>query len=99
MIDAWLFEHKVDVEVVRLAYERTVDAIGKASIPYANSIIERWASEKLLTSEAILAAEAEHAKQNATQPTPGNSFDTNDFFDAALQRSFGEDYVPAGDQN
>ena len=99
MIDAWLFEHKVDVEVVRLAYERTVDAIGKASIPYANSIIERWASEKLLTSEAILAAEAAHAKQNATQPTPGNSFDTNDFFDAALQRSFGEDYVPAGDQN
>jgi DnaD/phage-associated family protein len=98
MIDAWLFEHKVDLEVIRLAYERTVDAIGKASVPYANSIVERWASEKLLTAEAILAAEAEREKQSAVTVTPGNSFDTHDFFDAALQRSFGEDYIPAGEQ-
>lgn len=98
MFDAWLFTHGFDLEVVRMAYERTVNATGKPSVPYANSILERWASEQLKTPEQIIAAEEAHAKQSASEPSAvGSSFDTDDFFYAALKRSYGEDYTPANE--
>jgi hypothetical protein len=76
------------------AYEITVDAIGKSSIPYTNSILERWAAANLHTLAEIDAAEQARAAAGHTQAAPGNSFDTDDFFDAALKRSFGDDYDP-----
>ncbi len=92
LIDAWLFTLHYDMEIITRAYEITVDAIGKASIPYTNSILERWAAAGLRTMAEIDAAEQERAQAPASNPTPGNSFDTDTFFDAALKRSFGEDY-------
>lgn len=94
LINAWLFTYRYGMDVITRAYEITVDAIGKSSIPYTNSILERWAAAGLHTLEEIDRAEAERATQGA-QATPGNSFDTDDFFDAALKRSFGDDYEPA----
>ena len=65
---------------------------------YANAIIERWNSEGLRTLEQIDAAiaESKDKKNGVTKPkkdwapTLGNSFDTDDFFNAALERSFRE---------
>ena len=96
MFEAWLSVHHFTTEVIQMAYERTVNATGKPSIPYANSILERWAAAGLSSVEQINEAEAAYEKQGKSGPTAGNSFDTNDFFDAALQRSFGEDYIPGG---
>jgi DnaD/phage-associated family protein len=96
MFEAWLSVHHFTTEVIQMAYERTVNATGKPSIPYANSILERWAAAGLNSIEQINEAEAAYEKQGKNGPTAGNSFDTNDFFDAALQRSFGEDYIPGG---
>ncbi len=96
MFDAWLFTHGFDMEVIRMAYERTVNATGKPSVPYANSILERWAAEQLKAPEQITAAEQAHAnKASEPQTGVGNSFDTDDFFYAALKRSYGDDYTPA----
>ena len=94
LITAWLSTYQFDMDVITLAYEMTVDAIGKSSIPYTNSILERWAVAGLRTLEEI--QKAEEARTAPKAPTaPGNSFDTDDFFDAALKRSFGDDYEPA----
>lgn len=92
LIDAWMFTYHYGMDVITRAYEITVDAIGKASIPYTNSILERWAAAGLHTMAEIDAAEQARAQEPASNPTPGNSFDTDAFFDAALKRSFGEDY-------
>lgn len=93
MIDAWLFQMHYSNDVIEHAYEITVDAIGKPSIPYTNSILERWAAANLKTLSEIEEAEKDRAGGKASL-TPGNSFDTDDFFGAALNRSFGGDFAP-----
>ena len=94
MFDTWINTHSFSLDAVRIAYEKTIAATGKASVPYANSILERWAAAGLKTVEQIQEAEATYEKQSSSTVKAGNSFDTDDFFDAALQRSFGESYVP-----
>ena len=93
LIDTWLFTYNYGLDIITRAYEMTVDAIGKPSIPYAGSIMERWAAADLHTLSDIDSADAARAAQGKTA-SAGNSFDTDDFFDAALQRSFGEDFKP-----
>ena len=82
-IAKWTGEFAYPVEVIKKAYETTVDAIGKPSFAYADAIIERWYAAGLRDLAAIEAADSEKL------PIEG-SFDTNDFFESALRRSFGE---------
>ncbi len=97
MLRAWVsFGYGIDV--VRRAYELTVNATGEASLPYANSILERWNSEGLHSPEEIDRANEDQqtkksgkaAQKGNGKPTLGNSFDTDDFLKAALRRSFPE---------
>lgn len=92
MINTWLFTYHYDLDVITHAYEVTVDATGNPSIPYANSILDRWAAADLHTLSDIEKADAERTARSKSPTTPGNSFDTDDFFDAALRRSFGDDF-------
>ena len=83
------------IEIVRRAYELTIQATQKPSVDYTNGILERWNSEGLKTEEQIDSylekrKNEQNAKGKTMQPTLGNSFDTDDFFEAALQRSFRE---------
>ena len=98
MFRAWV-SFGYDIEIVRRAYELTVQATGEASLPYANSILERWSSEGLKSAQEIdaaIAAEQEKRRGQRAQKAGksegalGNSFDTDDFFEAALRRSFRE---------
>ena len=97
MLRVWV-SYGYDIEVIRRAYELTIDTAKEPSMPYANAILERWNSEGLRTPEQIDAAIAEAKdKKNGVGkpkkdwlPTLGNSFDTDDFFNAALERSFRE---------
>jgi DnaD/phage-associated family protein len=93
--DAWVLTHGFSMEVIRMAYERTIHATNKPSVAYTNSILERWVSQQLRTPEQIHAAEEAYANRNQNATALGNSFDTDDFFQAALRRSYGEDYLPA----
>ncbi len=109
MLRAWV-SYGYDIEIVRLAYEITVNATHEASLPYTNSILERWNADGLHTKAEIerVLEEQKQAKEekaksaknsksaksskSATNGAPalGNSFDTDDFFEAALRRSFSE---------
>lgn len=75
-------------DVIRRAYEITVNSTGNASIPYANSILERWHSEGLKTIEEIDQRQTEERAEKEGKTTFGNSFQTDDFFKAALEKSF-----------
>ena len=81
LITSWVCDLGYGVDVIKKAYEMTVDATQNPSPSYANAILERWHSEGLNDLEAIEKAEAQKAPSNG-------SFDTDDFFEAALKRSF-----------
>lgn len=80
-IDMWL---KADIseELIRKAYDITVDKTGKASFVYASKIIENWIFAGYKTLTDVENSEANH--KNAIEKS---SFDVDDFFKAALERS------------
>ena len=92
MLRAWTsFGYGIDV--VKMAYETAVQATNEASMPYTNAILERWHADGHQTVEQIeQAVRAEQEKRNGkkTQTKLGNSFDTDDFFRAALDRTFSD---------
>lgn len=86
LISAWINDMKYSVEIIARAYEVTADATGAGSIPYANSVLERWNAEGLRTLEEI---EKSYKKSVGAKKNEG-SFDTDAFFEAAVKRSLGE---------
>ena len=86
MIENWICTMQYDNEVIRLAYEATVDAIGKPSIAYANTILERWYAEGYRTTEDVTNAMEAYRRTKMG----GSSFDIDDFFETALKNTYGE---------
>ncbi len=95
----WLYEFGFGLDIIRLAYDVTVDAKGSPNISYMNSVLANWNRDGLRTPEAIRAADDAHkaaktpvgnTKKQPTEIHKG-SFDTDDFFAAAVRRSFGDD--------
>lgn len=86
MIERWVCVMQYDIEVIRMAYESTVNAINDASIAYANTILERWYAEGLHTTEDV--ERAMQAYKRAKRG--GSSFDLDDFIGAALKNTYKE---------
>lgn len=86
MIEKWVCVMKYDTDILKLAYDSTVDAIGKPSLSYANTILERWYAEGYKTAEEIVRATDEYRRKKMG----GSSFDADDFFNAALKNTYGE---------
>lgn len=89
LFTVWTEEFDYDIEVVRMAYDITVDHTGKAVPKYTNSILERWHAEGLRTA-ADVQAYVERQKAEKAGGTVAKSYDVEDFFEAALQRSYEE---------
>ena len=98
-IHRWLEEWRFDMPMIELAYEATVDSIGEASMRYTDGVLKRWYAEGLNDPAAVAVSDDKwrRAKENGTGKTkaakegkeqPSGSFDTDDFFEAALRRSF-----------
>lgn len=88
-LKSWIDTMGYDIECIRLAYDITVDATHSPAPAYANSILEKWYAAGLLTYDSIVAAEsAKKENRSAEDPRASRSFDTDDFFAAALKRSF-----------
>ena len=79
-IEKWVVTFGYGMDVIRYAYEKNADATKDPTPAYTNAILERWNKEGLKTLADIEAAE------NQKMPGEG-SFDTDDFFEAALKRS------------
>lgn len=96
----WCEEYGYDDAVIGMAYEQTVGATGKPSVPYADSIITRWNKAGCKNAADVLALiEREKAERAPHTPTKGEkrteqdemrSFDVDDFFRHALDRSYGK---------
>ena len=77
----WFDVYGYDDEMIRLAYEKTVNATGKASLAYANGILKKWYADGVKT-----VADVDREAARAT--SVASSFDVNDAFSRALNRSY-----------
>ncbi len=88
MLDNWIFKMHYDRDIIERAYEITVTNTGKAAMAYANRVLTNWHEAGLKTLAEIDEALAEYKKAREGQPAAGTSFDTDDFFEAAIRRSY-----------
>lgn len=86
-IESWTQTMSFGIEVIKIAYEITIDKINEPSLNYANAILESWNASGLKTEEEIRAQMAAEAEAKG-EPASGKSFDSTDFFEAALRRSY-----------
>ena len=84
----WISEWEMPLEVIERAYEITVTRTKEPSVPYTNAILEKWNAEGIRTVEQV--EEVEAGRKSASSIVPGSSFETEDFFDLALKRSYGD---------
>lgn len=91
----WLDEWGFEFDVINRAYEITVDKINEPSVAYMNRVLENWHKSGLNTLEAVeVSLEAyKKSKAEAAQGTSNvngteSGFKTDEFFEAALRRSF-----------
>ncbi len=88
MLDNWIFKMHYDRDIIERAYEITVTNTGKPAIAYANKVLTNWHEAGLKTLAEIDEALADYKKAREGQPAAGTSFDTDDFFEAAIRRSY-----------
>lgn len=87
-IDDWTGKLGYGYEIIKMAYEITVDKINAPSLAYANAILLNWKDANLNTPEEIAAYLETSAKAADEVSAAAKSFDTDDFFAAALSRSY-----------
>lgn len=71
-IDTWFLDYHFDIAMVKLAYERAIDQIGKVSFAYINKILSSW-HDKGITTTQQAAQERQSAK--AMQKSEQSSID------------------------
>ncbi len=95
----WLHDFGYDYDIIELAYNAAVDAKGEPKMSYINSILANWDKDGLRTTAAVeesqrrFRAEKERRKTDPKKGQPSaqeGSFDTENFFDAAVRRSLGD---------
>ena len=88
-ISTWINEYKFDFEIIKLAYEETVNNTTKPSMRYANKVLESWFAEGFKSPEDV--AKAKEKRKGAQSSAQAASFDVDDFFKAAINNGFGDD--------
>lgn len=85
ILNRWFGEWDLRMELVRLAYEKTVDTLGKVSLSYMNAMLKRWYENGLATPEDVEARDRKPEANSAAGYT-----DSDEFFEAALKAGFQE---------
>ncbi len=82
----WIAEREYPFDLIEEAYEVTVNATRSPGVAYADKVLDRWWTEGIRTAKAARDA-ADGKKKKQASPAAG-SFDTDEFFEDALNRSF-----------
>ncbi len=80
-----------DRSVLQLAYESMIASAGKVSFAYMDKILLRWSEAGYTSAEEVRAGqEAYRLEKGGANPKAGgqSSFQTEDFFQKALKRSY-----------
>ncbi|MBQ2863390.1 MAG: DnaD domain protein [Clostridia bacterium] len=101
----WSEEMKVPFELVRVAFERTVEKKGTPQKSYINGILKKWQEANVKTLEELESYE--QSKRGNTQTKTGgqssvgtsgeSTFDIDEFFSAALERTYKDAHTSGSD--
>jgi len=83
--DRWFGEMKLSFDLVKKAYELTVDRIGELKFPYMSKIIEQWYAKGVRTVED---AEKLDSKHKETKAAEGSEYDIEKYFTAAAKKGY-----------
>ncbi len=89
----WGTEMKLPFELVRLAFERTVEKKGTPQKSYINGILTKWHNTGLKSESEVIEFEKNSKpakKAPASTPQGSGSFNVDEFFSAALERTYGK---------
>lgn len=84
-LNDWINKYGFDFEMIKLAYEETVNNTSKPSMSYANKVLESWFADGIKTPEDL--GKAKEKRKGATGAQAA-SFNVDDFFNAAINRGF-----------
>lgn len=89
-INHWLKDLGYGEELVKYAYDLTVEHKLSFNFDYANGILENWYKDGVKTVEDAEKREEEfkNGKKNEKEKPKESSFDTDEFFNLALKRSY-----------
>ena len=103
LFTSWIEEFKFDFDIIRLAYDITVDSTQSAAPKYTNAILKKWHENGLRTLPEIEAyMESEKDKKQIAATPARTQKNTNagkltekqaeveDWFEQRLKQSFGE---------
>ena len=102
LFTAWVEEYAFDFEIIRRAYDITVDNTNEAAPKYTNKILKTWHEKGLRTLEEIEAhEESEKLKRQLSSSAPRTQkknagkltekqAEVEDWFEQRLKQSFGE---------
>lgn len=82
LFDCWFGEWNFSFDMVKLAFEKTIDSTGKLSTTYMNGILRRWQESGFENPEDV-----EKGESSRTSGT-SSSFAGDEFIEAALNRGF-----------
>lgn len=79
-IDEW-YEKNLDLELIKYAYEKTIENIEKLSFPYINKILVAWQTQGFKTAEDVQNFEESSQKSYKQKKFGGNSdgFNAEDY--------------------
>lgn len=100
LFTTWTVEWGFSIEIIKKAYDITVDAIHEAAPKYTNSILKKWHDNGLETEEQIDAYILEERQRAADGRTAAShraktsakleNAEVEDWFDERIRQKFGE---------
>ncbi len=83
--ERWFGEMKYSFDVVKRAYEITIDRIGELKLPYMSKIIEQWYAKGVRTLDDAEKLDKKHAEAKTAE---NGDEDMEKFFSAARKKGF-----------
>lgn len=77
-IDQWYTDYQFSIDLIRLAYEKSVDNTGKISFPYIHKILSTWHEKGFKTPEEAITESLPRTKPKAEKQKE-YSFDLEEF--------------------
>ena len=82
---------KMPFELVKLAFDRTVEKKGTPQKSYINGILKSWKEKSLSSEEEVLEYEKDKILPKSDTAPSESSFNIDEFFNAALERTYGKE--------
>ncbi len=87
-INRWAKELAYDIDIIKYAYEVCCDSNGAPGFAYIDTVLENWYKEGVKTLADAEKAHQSFSTQKSAKSGIIKSFDTNEFFSAALERTY-----------